>query len=376
LWATQLDHIFALPSAIIDEYGHLYSFDAAAMKFKCYDVRNGNLLWTSDVAGVYPWGSDIVGSIRAAAYGMVYTGSYDGNVRALDANTGEIKWTYYVGDTNETIYGTWPAYGVAPVADGKVFVRTGEHTPTQPRFRFNKLFCLDAYTGRQIWNISGALGPMALADGYLLASSESTGLEYCFGKGQTATTVTVQNDIIPKGSAIMIKGTVMDQSPAQPDTPAISDEDMTAWMNYLQMQEPLSTTVTGVPVTLTAIDPNGNTQNIDTVTSDASGMFSCLWTPPIEGKYTIIATFNGTESYWSSSAETAIGVSAALAPTATPTPTPTATPTATPTPAPTVTPSPVPEPKGFPTTELYIAIAAAAIIIAVAAVAVFLRRRK
>jgi hypothetical protein len=149
-------------------------------------------------------------------------------------------------------------------------------------------------------------------------------------------------------------------------------------MEYLHMQKPIPTNATGVTVTLDTIDPNGNFIHIGAVTSDMSGMFSYLWTPEIEGKYTVIATFEGSNSYWSSYAETAIGVSAASAasPIVAPTTAPTVAPTSIPTPTPSVTPSPVPEPKGFPTTELYIAIAAVVIIIAVAAVAVFLRRRK
>jgi len=59
---------------------------------------------------------------------------------------------------------------------------------------------------------------------------------------------------------------------------------------------------------LYAIDPNGNFIHIGTVTSDMSGMFNKMWTPEHEGEYKIIATFEGSDSYWSSYSETAIGV--------------------------------------------------------------------
>jgi hypothetical protein len=49
----------------------------------------------------------------------------------------------------------------------------------------------------------------------------------------------------------------------------------------------------------------------------SNGFFSFEWTPDIEGKYTLIATFQGSESYWPSHAETAFVVEAAA-----PTPTP------------------------------------------------------
>jgi hypothetical protein len=43
-----------------------------------------------------------------------------------------------------------------------------------------------------------------------------------------------------------------------------------------------------------------------------------MFTPEVPGKYTIIATFAGSESYWSSYAETAIGVDEAPPATAPP----------------------------------------------------------
>jgi hypothetical protein len=81
-------------------------------------------------------------------------------------------------------------------------------------------------------------------------------------------------------------------------------------MEYLYMQQEIPGNATGVPVKLTAIDPNGNTQDIGTVTSDMSGMFKKMWTPPVPGEYTVIASFEGSESYYASYAETAIGVAA------------------------------------------------------------------
>jgi len=70
--------------------------------------------------------------------------------------------------------------------------------------------------------------------------------------------------------------------------------------------------VKGVEVTLDALDPNGNFVNIGTVTTDASGMFKKMWEPEVPGEYTVIATFGGSKSYWSSYAETSVGVSEAV----------------------------------------------------------------
>lgn len=51
--------------------------------------------------------------------------------------------------------------------------------------------------------------------------------------------------------------------------------------------------------------------HIATVTSDTSGTFSYMWTPEVPGKYNVIASFTGTNSYYGSYAETSVGVSEA-----------------------------------------------------------------
>ncbi|GAG62263.1 unnamed protein product, partial [marine sediment metagenome] len=116
---------------------------------------------------------------------------------------------------------------------------------------------------------------------------------------------------------------------------------------------------TGVKVTLDAIDPNGNFISIGTATSDMSGFYSYQWTPEHEGKYTIIATFAGSKSYYSSYAETAVGVDPA------------------PSPAQPIEPEPA-EPTGafaLTTTELAIIVAVIAAVVGIVAFWV-LRKRK
>ena len=105
----------------------------------------------------------------------------------------------------------------------------------------------------------------------------------------------------------------MDQSPAQPDTPYIFEESMTKYMVHLHMQHTIdgywhNLTVTGVPVTLLAIDTSGNVIDIGTATSDMSGNYQMEWTPSTESLYKITATFAGSNSYGSSWAETGLSV--------------------------------------------------------------------
>ena len=149
---------------------------------------------------------------------------------------------------------------------------------------------------------------------------------YCYGKGLSATTVTAPETTQVLGTKILVKGTVTDQSPGQTSpgipakgTPAISDDSMSAWMEYLYMQQPQPTNATGVQVIIEVLDPNNNYHEVGTTTSDASGLYSLAFTPEVSGKYTIIARFAGSESYFGSSAETAVNIEDA--PAATPQPT-------------------------------------------------------
>jgi hypothetical protein len=79
-------------------------------------------------------------------------------------------------------------------------------------------------------------------------------------------------------------------------------------MEYVYMQKPRPTDTVGVDVSFTVIDPNGNVRTIGTATTDQSGKYSLLWQPDVPGKYTVIASFGGTESYWPSYSEAAFGV--------------------------------------------------------------------
>jgi hypothetical protein len=92
------------------------------------------------------------------------------------------------------------------------------------------------------------------------------------------------------------------------------------------------------------IDPNGNTCEIGKATSDAYGTYECSFTPEVPGKYRIIATFDGSRSYYGSTT-TYLTVG----------------------PAP--EPAPVVEIPTPPPTEMYILGAAVAIIIAIAVAA-------
>jgi len=378
LWVKNRTEIytafFAQPQSIRD--GIYIQRDEGKMVTYAYSIQTGNQLWVTEPL---PTGWGIFEYQRDIAYGKIYTTGYTGAVRAYDATTGRLAWEYDMGSAGyETVYGTWPTYNGFTIADEKIFLSNDEHSPDSVLWRGSKLYALNTTDGTLVWSIAGMMRNPAIADGLLTALNSYDGQVYTFGKGPSATTVTTPDAAIPLGTGVMIKGSVTDQSPGQKNTPAVADESMAAWMEYLYMQKPMPSDAQGVQVVLTAIDPNGNTQNIGTATTDISGNFGLLWTPPVAGQYQIKATFAGTNSYSSSYAMTYLGVGPAAAtpqPTATPTAVPTVAPTSTPTP--TASPSPAPQPEAGPSTDMYIIAAAAAVIIVVVAVAALvLRKRK
>ena len=97
--------------------------------------------------------------------------------------------------------------------------------------------------------------------------------------------------------------------------PCVSDASESAWMEYVYMQYPMPTDVTGVPVTIYAIDPNGNQIILGSTTTDSSGLYSIeVNTNDLtagSGLYKVTATFSGSNSYWGSSAASTFDVSPA-----------------------------------------------------------------
>jgi hypothetical protein len=255
-------------------------------------------------------------------------------MHAFNVTNGEKLWEYSTGNSGlETPYGAYPfGSGTFAIADDKLYVATGEHSPNSPMWRGGALHAIDAHTGIGVWNLSGWWQNPAIADGYLAAFNNYDSRVYCIGKGPTATSVSIQNDIITLGNSVLVKGMVTDESPGAKESaqvarfangvPAIADKDMSPWMEYLYMQQPKPTDINGVQVVISVLDSNNNFYEVGKTTSDANGFYKMTFEPPVPGEYTVIASFEGSESYWGSHAETAIDVSEAPAATPEPTPTP------------------------------------------------------
>jgi hypothetical protein len=205
---------------------------------------------------------------------------------------------------------------------------------------------------------------MAIADGYMTDLNRYDEQIYCFGKGPSALTITAPNVGVELGKSLIMRGTITDiaagtkqdeQAARFPNgVPAMSDESMSAWMEYIYMQKPKPTDAVGVPVKIEVIDSNNNRRTIGTATSDTLGTFTLAWKPDIEGEYQVIATFEGSGSYYPSSASTSFVVD--------------------PTPPPETEPEPAPDMTGTYVTYATIAIIAAMAIIG--AIVIFVLRKR
>jgi len=244
----------------------------------------------------------------------------------LDSQTGEFLWNFTLTDVYNTyLFNNAWRFRIAIVTDGKVYLEHTEHSPFDPRPRGAPFVCLDLETGEELWrnNLRGTEwgNPAAIGDSIIVMDNTYDQRIYAIGKGPSETSVAIQNNIIALGSQVMVQGSVMDISAGTQDyeitarfpkgVPAVSDDGMSAWMDYVYVQKARPNDVTGVTVSIDAVDPNGNFVNLGTATTDSSGFFKAMVTPEIEGEYTVIASFMGSKSYWPSYAETALGVAQA-----------------------------------------------------------------
>jgi len=312
------------------EDGVFHFVDGASVRRYGYSLETGELLW----AGEPEPALNFLGRSTNVYQGKLLSGGYDGVLIAYDIKTGEIEWTYTAAQEGfESPYGNYPIV-ITCIADGKIYLVSGEHSATQPLWRGSYLRCINATDGEELWKVlfwGGAqvAGPevggrsVSIADGFLVGLNFYDNQIYCIGKGPSATTVTGPETTIPLGEEVLIKGTVTDECIGAKRlveegefkiVPAIADEYMSEWMEYVYMQQSCPQDAEGVEVVLTTFDPNGNTYEVDRATTSLSGVYGCAFTPPVPGLYKIIATFEGSNAYYGSYAETYINVGEAPSP--------------------------------------------------------------
>jgi len=286
-----------------------------------YSLDNGDLLWGPlGEQRAFQYYSNRQGF---PAYGNLYIAGYGGEILCYSMANGTLLWKY-----NNTNLGTEAPWGLTPiqlsaVSDGVVYAFSGEHSPNTPLYKGYRVYAVDAFTGEELWTLLGwsasglgtSIAPIAIADGNLIYLNAYDGSVYCIGKGPSALTVSAPMTAIQKGSSVMVTGTVTDQSPGSEakGTPAISDEYMSEWMEYMFMQKARPADAVGVPVKIQIVDPSNTYAWIGTATSDAYGNYGYSFVPQLEGTYTIIATFDGSEAYYGATSTTYLTVDPAPA---------------------------------------------------------------
>jgi hypothetical protein len=320
---------FTSPQGIGDAYGQLEQFSNKDVAFNginaqagifwyqnpmtlttyVYDLSNGNQLYTTKAPefSFYGMGTKIVYNNM-----LIDCGGYGGIVQAFDVKTGEFLWNWSAPSVGlgETPYQNSPTSYGALSGDGLLYLYSSEHSNNNPIRRDAQIWAINVTNGEMAWMLTcwPSTAPI-LADGRLVVVDCHDLQVYCYGKGPSGTTVTASPEVSGFGNSVMIKGTITDQSPsgrrdingnidlALKGTPAISDEDMDAWMEYLFHKRPMPEDAKGVEVSLITIDPNGNQIDIGTTTSDNAGNYALSFIPEVPGTYQIIASFAGSKSY-------------------------------------------------------------------------------
>jgi len=319
--------------------GVIALFAKEERKFYGFSTEDGRFLWSTEGEHyLNAWGWGPVEHSWYFAYGRLYSTGVSGILYCYDLKTGKTLWTYRAVDPyNEYLLSTDWWMWICFIADGKVYMGYGEHSPMNPKPRGGPFICVDAMTGEEIWRADGLFmqsrwgGRAVIGDSIMVTLDHYDSCLYAVGKGPSMVTVEAPSVAVTLGSSILIRGSVLDVSPGTKDSrialrfpkgvPAVADESMADWMRYVYKQFPLDPTaeIKGVWVSFEAIDPEGKYVSIGGTTTDGrTGAFTIPWKPNKPGLWTLILTFPGSKSYYSSYATTTVLVEPA--PPAAPTP--------------------------------------------------------
>jgi len=290
-----------------------------------FSTETGALLWGPTPAQNY---LDIYyATVSSIAYGKLFSTGASGVVYCYNAKTGVPLWTTPVDDPyNEILWANNWWQNILFITDGKIYLTHEEHSVIDPKPRGAPFVCINAENGDVIWRINGAFrgthwgGNGIIGDSIIATMDTYDQRVYAIGKGPSATTI----EAVPQGSVVMLRGRVTDDAPGTKDpeialrfpngVPLVSDASVSEWMKYVYMQFSRPDDVTGVTVKLEAITPSGGYKDLGTTTSDVYGNYGFVFTPDAEGKYMIMATFEGSGAYYGSTDTTYLAVGPAVSP--------------------------------------------------------------
>jgi len=318
--------------AVSPEYGVFIFDNAMTGQWTVYSLSTGKELWVSAPEESYSY-YGMSASLYQGELISVIGGSEGGEVYAYNITTGQLLWTHIPYSGLESPYGTYSCI-INFVGDGMIFICSSTHHQEVTPYRGSQLYALNVTNGNVVWTVDFYGRGIVSASGYIVGLNYYDNEIYCFGKGPSKTTVTAPDTAVAVNTPLVVRGTVTDISAGSQQLqqatdfpnglPCVSDASESAFMNAVYENQAMPTNLTGVPVTISAIDPNGNYILLGTATSDASGFYSLtvntgtLTAGP--GTYKVIATFEGSNAYYASSDETSFVVTAAptVAPTAPP----------------------------------------------------------
>ncbi len=296
-------------------------------QFFAYNIDTGNFLWKTEPQHYL----DIYSMNPRINYGKLYSNGMSGIMYAYDIQSGQLLWNYtYKDQHGEVLWSNyWSSLRPRIITDGKIYLGQSEHSVIQPQPRGAPFVCINATTGEEIWSIDGMFrqtdwgGSAVMGDSIIATMDTYNQMVYAIGKGPSATTISTPNVGVPLGTSVTIKGMITDISPGTDDiisqkrfpngVPAVSDESISNWMLYVYKQFERPSEATGVEVTISVLDSNGNFRDIGTTTtSSMDGFYSLSWIPDIPGDYKVYARFAGSDAYYPSHAESAFTVDEAL----------------------------------------------------------------
>ncbi len=169
-------NLHGYPSAaqtIPDAWDIFVSSPAVANGKVYFGSGDGNVYAVDAQTGVVQWKfptKDVVHSSPAVVNNIVYIGSWDSYLYAIDAETGQEKWSFKSGEDN-TIHNQVGFQSSPAVVDGTVYVGC----------RDAHVYALDAATGRKKWDYptskSWVIGTPAVRDGTVyVGTSDSSRL--------------------------------------------------------------------------------------------------------------------------------------------------------------------------------------------------------
>jgi eukaryotic-like serine/threonine-protein kinase len=166
---------------------------------------DGNVYAVEAGTGALKWKfhtGDVVHSSPAIAGGTVFIGSWDSYFYALDAATGKEKWRFKTGE-DPKIHNQQGIQASAAVADGTVYFGC----------RDSNFYAVDAATGKQKWVFpnkgSWVIGSAAVSDGKVYFATSDSGLLHALDAKTGAEVFSLDFKHWPMFSSPAISGSTM-----------------------------------------------------------------------------------------------------------------------------------------------------------------------